>query len=252
MKGDPLQDIDPRAKLFFALTVTVLALLIPQIEYLVGLLLITFFIVLLGGILKSWFSYLSALKMLIPILFFLNLFFYAHGKVIRNFDLSLFTLSITYGGLRTSIMILLRLFSIAAVGAMFAVSTEPETFEIVLGKLKVPWRLAFVSSLTLKLVPEMKRRYKKIEEAQVSRGLKLKGGPIKRIRSRVPILIPFFVSIIRYGYELTEALEARGFDDIDERTNLISLEHGPYDYLLYLISIAIFLVYIFLNFFIGF
>ncbi len=249
MKKSFIEKLDPRSKLFFSLIVVILAIGIPKITYLSGLILITVLLVIIGRSFKRWLSYLSAFKILIPLLFFLNLFFYAGGKTFWSVDLSLFELSITQGGLITSVTILLRLFSIAGAAALFVISTDPIEIETALSELKMPWRLAFLFSLTLKLIPEMKTRYKKIEEAQLSRGLKISGGPLKKAKKKIPMMIPFIASIIRYGYELTEALEARDFDDIKGRTSLIELKHGVYDHLIYGFSLAILLSYVFLNFF---
>jgi len=248
LKENLLEKLDPRSKLFFSFIVVILAIVIPEIEYLITLIVITLVLVVFGRSMKRWMSYLSVFKILIPLLFFLNLFFYAHGYVYWSFEFSFFTLAITQGGLLTSVTILLRLFSIAGVAALFVISTKPVEFETALADLKFPWRLAFLFSLTLKLIPEMKTRYQKIEEAQLSRGLKITGGPIKKTKSKVPLLIPFLASIIRYGYELTEALEARDFDSIGKRTSLIDLKHGFYDLLLYILSISIFFLYIYINF----
>jgi len=248
LKESFLEKLDPRSKLFFSFIVVILAIIIPEIEYLIILILLTLILVVFGRSIKRWLSYLSVFKILIPLLFFLNLFFYAHGHVFYSFEFFFFTLAITQGGLTTSVTILLRLFSIAGVAALFVISTEPVEFETALADLKFPWRLAFLFSLTLKLIPEMKTRYNKIEEAQLSRGLKISGGPIRKTKKKVPMLIPFLASIIRYGYELTEALEARDFDSIGERTSLIELNHGTSDILLYFLSISIFSVYIYMNF----
>ena len=249
MKKNFLEKLDPRSKLFFSLIVAILAIIIPKIEYLIILILLTLILVMFGRSIKRWLSYLSVFKILIPLLFFLNLFFYAHGYTYWSFEFSFFTLAITQGGLITSVTILLRLFSIAGVAALFVISTEPVEFETALAGLKFPWRLAFLFSLTLKLIPEMKTRYDKIEEAQLSRGLKISGGPIKKTKKKLPMLIPFLASIIRYGYELTEALEARDFDSIEKRTSLIDLTHGFPDVLLYILSISIFSLYIYMDLF---
>ncbi|MEF8832418.1 MAG: energy-coupling factor transporter transmembrane component T [Candidatus Thermoplasmatota archaeon] len=248
MKESFLKKLDPRSKLFFSFIVVVLAIIVPKMEYLIGLIIVTLLLVAFGKAIKKWLSYLSVFKILIPLLFFLNLFFYAQGKIFWSFEFSFLTLSITQGGLLTSVIILLRLFSIAATAALFVISTEPIELETALADLKFPWRLAFLFSLTLKLIPEMKTRYRKIKEAQLSRGLKMTGGPIEKTKKKVPMLIPFLASIIRYGYELTESLEARDFDDIGERTSLIELNYDLYDHLLYLLSISISSVYIYLNF----
>ncbi|MFP4051016.1 MAG: energy-coupling factor transporter transmembrane component T [Thermoplasmata archaeon] len=245
MNGFSSETFDPRAKMFFVLIIIILAILIPLPIYLAVLLLIVLITALSGRILKRLISYLSPLKILIPLLLILNLFFYAHGEVVWKYDLRIFTLSVTRGGFKTSIMILLRFFVIASAAALFAVTTDPEKFERTLVKLKIPWKLAFIFSLTLRLVPDLKRRYKKIEEAQISRGLDLKGNPIKRIKARIPMIIPFMASVIRYGYDLSEALKARSFDEIKNRTYMIQLKHKARDYGLYLFSIILFVIYLF-------
>ena len=249
MKDSLLENFDPRAKLFLILIIIILAILIPLPIYLSTLLIIILSIALVGRIFKKLISYLSPLKLLIPLLLILNLFFYAHGRVIWRYDLRILTLSITYGGIETSLTILLRFFVIASAAALFAVSTDPEKFERTLVKLKVPWKLAFIFSLTLRLVPDLKKRFKKIEEAQVSRGLNIKGNPIKRIKARIPMVIPFLASVIRYGYDLSEALQARSFDDIKNRTYMIELKHEAKDYGLYGFSVSLMIIYLIIYFY---
>lgn len=246
MKNYSLEDFDPRAKLFFLLIIVILAILIPLPLYLSGLLLIIIILASAFRIFKKLIDYLSPLKLLIPLLLVLNLLFYAHGDMIWNFDLYFFTLSVTYGGLETSLTILLRFFTIASAAALFALSTDPEKFERTLVILRIPWKLAFIFSLTLRLVPDLKRRYKKIEEAQLSRGLDLKGNPIHRIKARIPMIIPFLASVIRYGYDLSEALKARSFDEIKSRTYMMEVRHKPKDYGLYFFSVGLLVVYLFI------
>lgn len=243
-----LENLDPRSKIFFSIVVVLLAIIVPALEYLLALIIITVLLIILSRKLKKWLSYLSVFKILIPLLFFLNLFFYANGKTYFSLDLSVIKLSVTRGGVIASIIILLRLFSIAGAAALFVVSTEAVEMETALSELKFPWKLAFLFSLTLKLIPEMKTRYRKIEEAQLSRGVKMTGGPIERTKKKVPMLIPFIASITRYGYELGEALEARDFNDVKERTSLLELKHGFGDLLLYLLSICVISLYIYLYF----
>jgi len=249
LKESFIEKLDPRSKLFFSLIVVILAIVIPEIIFLSALILVTLIMVIIGKMLKKWISYLSVFKVLIPLLFFLNLFFYAGGRRYWGFEFSFLELYITQGGLIVSVTIILRLFSIAGVAAMFIISTDPIQIETALAALKIPWKLAFLFSLTLKLIPEMKTRYKKIEEAQLSRGLKISGGPIKKAKKKIPMMIPFLASIIKYGYELTEALEARDFDDIRERTTLIHLDHGVFDYMMYIFSISLFTLYVYLYLF---
>lgn len=223
-------NIRPQSKILLTVGLIILALL-P-----VG---ITFSLLLLGAIivtaslrkkLRKLGSYLSALGLLLPIIFTVNLFFYASGEALYKFDLVLFSLAVTPAGLLKSSLICLRLLSVASVAALFVVTTSVEEFEYGLRRLGFPWKLAFLFSLTLKLLPEMKGKYRKIEEAQMGRGVPRGGKPWSKVKRKLPILIPFLASVARYGFNLSQVLEARNFSS--ERTCLWDLEYGEEEYLI--------------------
>ncbi|MBS3760965.1 MAG: hypothetical protein KGY43_05790, partial [Halodesulfurarchaeum sp.] len=65
------------------------------------------------------------------------------------------------------------------------------------------------------------------------------GGPISRIKARIPMLVPFLVATIRSGYELSTALSARGFDEPGPRTSITTVEHSPIDFGVYLLAIGV-------------
>lgn len=223
--------IDPRAKLLFAAVVTVLTIIVPRLDALavLGLLLVSIVAMGRGFTVPAWLALLSPFKVLIPIILVLNAFFYGGGSVLWSVDLLGLTLQLTTGGIEASIVIAGRLLVIAGVAAWFASTTDAETLEVALARLGVPGSLAFVLSLTVRLVPELRARYQAVEEAQRSRGLVYDGGPIRRARARIPVFIPFFVSIIRFGYELGDALEARGYGRSDRRTYQTALAFGRAD-----------------------
>lgn len=229
---------DPRSKLVLVVSLVIVAFAtgtVAQVSMLLGG--FVAFVAVTGGIgVLTWARSLKPIFYLLPVLLVLNTVFYAGGEVYWAVPIGPFALSVTAGGIETAVLIAVRLLLIAGVAAWFAGTTAAEAFEVALVKIGVPWSFAFLLSLTLRLVPEMRRRFQVIEDAQRSRGLDLSGGPISRIRARIPMLLPFFVAVIRYGYELSEALTARGFDAIDERTSLTTIEHGPADYAIYLLA----------------
>lgn len=231
--------LDPRAKLFFSITIVILAILSGKIVLLFPLFIFLVIFVALGSGFTNWLRYLSFFKILVPVLFLINLFFYGKGPPLWGFTIFDLPVKITYRGIYISSLIILRLLIVAGVSAWFALSTESEEFEAVLVKLKVPWELAFIFSLTLRLIPDMKDRFQAIEEAHISRGLRLNGGPIRRIRTRIPMLIPFFASVIRIGYEMGEALKVRNFGCKPTRTYLTSLKATRGDYALYALSLLL-------------
>jgi energy-coupling factor transport system permease protein len=233
--------LDPRAKLGFAGVVSLLAVAIPRIESLAGLAVVLGVVVAVGRGLsvREWIALLAPFKLLVPIILLLNAFFYGGGAVIWSVEPAGLPVRLTTGGIEASVVIAARLIVIAATAAWFAATTTAEAFEVALVRLGVPWTLAFMLSLTLRLVPELRSRYRSVEEAQQSRGLVYEGGPIKRARARLPVFIPFFVAIIRYGYELGEALEVRGFGSSDRRTYQVTLSFGGFDALFTALSAGV-------------
>lgn len=233
--------LDPRSKLTFALVVSTLAILTSEFEAL-GIVATALVLLVAAGQglgIRDWLGFLSALRVLVPVIFVLNLLFYANGTVLWRLRPT--PLRITVGGLETSTFIILRLLIIAGLAAWFAKTTESEEFEVALVGLGIPWPLAFSLSLTLRLLPEIRDRYNTVEDAQRSRGLEIDGGPISQAKARIPMLLPFFVSIIEYGYELADALEVRDFGQPTRRTSLVSLQHERADFVLYGLSAALLL-----------
>jgi energy-coupling factor transport system permease protein len=67
-----------------------------------------------------------------------------------------------------------------------------------------------------------------VAEAQRSRGLDTEsGGPLARLRTYVPLLVPIFLHTLRNTDQLAKALESRGFGARRERTSLLTIGfHG--------------------------
>ena len=233
------RSMDPRAKLAFATAVAVVAIAIPRLDSLVVLAGIVTATVATGRdlTLRDWLGSLAPFKVLVPIIFLLNSFFYGGGRVLIAFPG--IPLSVTADGLLVSAVIVARLLVVASIASWFAMTTDPEEFEVAITRLGAPWSFAFLLSLTLRLVPEMRLRYQEIDEAQRARGLEISGNPLKRARDRIPMLVPFLAAVIHYGYDLSEALEARDYGVVRERTSVVSLAHGRVDYLFYGFSVAL-------------
>lgn len=233
--------LDPRAKLALAVALSGLAVVLPRVDALVALGAVMAAVVAVGRGLsvRGWIRLLAPFKWLVPLILVLNAFFYGGGTVLWGLDGVGVPLRLTTGGIEASLVIAGRLVVIAAVAAWFAATTEAEAFEAALARLGVPWTLAFVLSLTIRLVPELRERYRTIEEAQQSRGLVYEGGPLARARARMPVFIPFFVAVIRYGYELGEALEVRGYGRAQRRTYQVALAFGRSDALFSLFAVAV-------------
>ena len=235
------RELDPRSKAAFVVPVFLLGAVADRITGLLALggLIVALVVVGRDLGLRQWIGALAPFKYLIPIILALNALFYGGGEVLAALPLGVGRLTLTVGGILTSILIALRLLVLAAAAAWFGLTTDATEFERGLTLLGVPWRLAFLGSLTLRLVPEMRDRFRNIEDAQRARGLRIAGGPIARARARLPMLVPFLASIVQYGYELSDALVVRDFARSDTRTSLVELRYSRPDYGLFLVAIAL-------------
>jgi energy-coupling factor transporter transmembrane protein EcfT len=53
------------------------------------------------------------------------------------------------------------------------------------------------------------------------------------------MFVPFLSAIIRYGYELSDGLTARGYDQIESRTTYVEVRHNRVDYVVYVVAIVV-------------
>ncbi|RPI08599.1 MAG: energy-coupling factor transporter transmembrane protein EcfT [Zetaproteobacteria bacterium] len=130
----------------------------------------------------------------------------------------------TYEGLIFGVAAAVKIDSMIVSGLVFLGTTKTE--EIVLGliRLRVPFRAAFAFSLAIRMVPTIIGTAVTVTEAQRSRGLDTEsGGPLARLRTYVPLLVPIFLHTLRNTDQLAKALESRGFGARRERTSLLEI-----------------------------
>jgi len=128
------------------------------------------------------------------------------------------------GTIVESIVLAVRFLEIVASTSLFFVTTSPDELEYVLRWLRMPRDFVFAFATSIRFVPVLLMDLTQIIDAQRSRGLELdKGGPIKRIRNLIPVLIPLIVnSLVRSG-ELAEAMESRGYGAVKKPTSMNTL-----------------------------
>lgn len=131
---------------------------------------------------------------------------------------------ITWEGLLFGLAAAIKIDAMIIAGLIFLSTTRTE--EIVLGliRLRVPYQAAFAFSLAIRMVPTIIGTALTVTEAQRSRGLDLgSGGPLARLRSHIPLLVPIFLHTLRNTDQLAKALESRGFGARRERTSYLEI-----------------------------
>lgn len=136
-------------------------------------------------------------------------------------------LSVTEGGLDWAALYSVRLTLLVLTGSLLLSTTTPteltgafSSLLSPLARLGVPvGPLALVLSLALRFVPTLGDELEGVREAQEARGGDLGGGgPVRRVRALVSVLVPALTGALRHAQGLSLALEARGYDPSRPRT----------------------------------
>ena len=100
---------------------------------------------------------------------------------------------------------------------------------------------AMTLSIALRFIPTLLDETDRIMKAQESRGVDFgHGGLGKKFKAIISLIIPLFVSAIQRSEELSDAMEARGYDPRAKRTRYRKLSFSWRDIIAILFGLAIF------------
>jgi len=219
-RDSPVHRLDPRTKLFLMLGSFAVA--VPFFTP-VPLLLLLGVLLLYGALARA----LGNLRRIWALLVSIALVSIVSWAVFTRGPTPIFW-RVSQEGLAYGLGAAVKIVAMIVSGLIFLSTTKTE--EIVLGliRLRVPFGAAFAFSLAIRMVPTVIGTAVVVTEAQRSRGLDLgSGGPIRRVRGYIPLLVPIFLHTLRNTDQLAKALESRGFGARRERTSLLEIGfHG--------------------------
>lgn len=211
--------MDAKMKIIITVLYMVLLFVIDSVPSYIVVSVLTFAIVFMCGVpLKL---ILKGLKPMLFILVFtavMNLFM-TPGDSLFSIDVfGLFHLSVSKQGVRTAVLMVIRLLYLLLSTSVLTLTTTPlkltdgiERLLRPLSVIKVPsHEIAMMMTIALRFIPTLADETDKIIKAQKARGADFEsGGLIKRAKALIPILVPLFVSAFRRADELATAMEAR-------------------------------------------
>lgn len=249
-----LHKADPRVKLVCLVAFLVFVLLADNLAALGLVMLCTACLALISHIPFS--VLLRSLKPIIFILLFtgvLNLFFGVGETPLFAWKF----IHIYPEGVRTAVFMMLRLVCLVTGSSLLLTfTTSPmdltDAIESLFGPLKkihVPvHEFAMMMTIALRFIPTLTEETDKIISAQKARGADFEsGGPIKKAKAMIPVLIPLFVSAFRRADELADAMECRCYRGGNGRTKLKELHVRPNDWLLPIALLALCVAILFVN-----
>ena len=101
--------------------------------------------------------------------------------------------------------------------------------------------IAMTLSIALRFIPTLLDETDRIMKAQSSRGVDFNHGFIfKRFKAVISLIVPLFVSAIQRSEELSDAMEARGYNPRAKRTKYRKLSFSWRDVIAFLLVGSLF------------
>ena len=117
-----------------------------------------------------------------------------------------------------------RVLSMEIIAIVALVTTNPADLFSAFARLRVPYLLNFMVSMTLQLIPVLTREVQIALSAQRSRGMKSTG-----FGSVIPSFVPVFAGAFERVQQLSISLESRAFGSTGTKTSYRQIEFGTLD-----------------------
>jgi energy-coupling factor transport system permease protein len=233
--SSPVHALDPRAKIL-ATALFVAGLFL--IDSTAGLLFLAAVIPALMAV--SRIPPTTFLRLLRPVLFIVALTVLFQVFFSRE-DTTLFEwgfLEVHSGGLSQGFFLALRILLLVSSAGLLTATTAPvalaDGIEDLLSPLKrvrfPAHEVAMMMTIALRFIPTLGEEAEKIKGAQSARGADFSsGGPLRRVRSFIPVLVPLTVGAFRRADELADAMESRGYKGGEGRTRYRELRFRKRD-----------------------
>jgi biotin transport system permease protein len=134
--------------------------------------------------------------------------------------LALFVMHAVLTDVLTGTLTVLRLLTLVLAAAVVTATTRVTAMVAVIERICRPlqWvgvrpaRIGLVIAMALRFIPLISERADRIREAQAARG-----GSVRGLRGLTTTTVPLLVQVLQLAHTVSEALDARGADDVPVR-----------------------------------
>ena len=233
--ASPLHALDPRAKILGAVVLAVGLFLVDSIT---GFLVVAAAVASLVAASRvppgTFLRLLRPVAFIVALTVLFQVFFSREGATVFEWGF----LEVRSGGLWMALFLALRILLLVSAAALLTATTAPvaladgiENLLSPLKQLRFPaHEVAMMMTIALRFIPTLHEEAQKITKAQAARGADFSaGGPIRRARAMLPVLVPLTVGAFRRADELAEAMESRGYRGGEGRTRYRELRFRARD-----------------------
>ncbi|WP_207856760.1 energy-coupling factor transporter transmembrane component T family protein [Lucifera butyrica] len=132
-------------------------------------------------------------------------------------------------GIRFSAEICLQVLNMLEAFSLLVLTTKPTDLIEALVSKGLSAKLGYVLSSVLQIIPQMAASMDTIIDAQRSRGMKMEGNLLTRVRAFIPLIGPVVMTSLISVKERAMALEVRCFNSSHKKTFLTIYQVTPQD-----------------------
>ena len=156
-------------------------------------------------------------------------------------------LAVDAEGLQAGSYFVVRIVALVVGTSLLTLTTSPVALTDALTRIMAPLRvvrvptedIAMMFSIALRFIPTTAEEAEKIVVAQTARGAVFDaGGPIRRARAWIPVLVPLFVNLFRRADDLALAMESRCYTG-SGRTRLHALTMRQTDWVVLVAGVTV-------------
>jgi len=143
----------------------------------------------------------------------------------------------------------IKYFSIMPLAFIFFITTEPSEFAASLYQIGVNYKVGYSVALALRYIPDVRRNFHEISQAQQARGIDMsrKAKLSARVKGATAILFPLIFSSLDKVESISNAMELRSFGKNKKRTWYRGRPFTHWDYLAVAISALMIAAAVLLN-----
>lgn len=139
---------------------------------------------------------------------------------------------LSWEGVQYALNVVAKTLTMTLVIPLGIFTTDVNTMIVGMVKARIPYKLAFIFSSTLRFFPLLFEEIQSIIEAQRLRGLAFeKMGPVKRVRVYAKVAVPLILGAMVKSQMLEVVLQSKAFSGSADRTYLHESTLGIEDYL---------------------
>ncbi len=153
----------------------------------------------------------------------------------------------TWDGFIYGLNVIFKTLTLTLIIPLGVFTTEVNNMIVGMVKARIPYKIAFIFSSTLRFFPLLIQEFNSIIEAQRLRGLAMeKMGAIKRVRVYGKVAVPLILNSMVKSQQLEVVLQSKAFSGSPDRTYLHESILKPADYAIMVFFAIFFIVAVYL------